>query len=361
MIDEAGLTDNNLILHLQRAARRKRAKVVLVGDYQQLAPVGVGNAYSNFIQTGKIETCYMTDIRRQKNLALLEAVKTTVNGDIQESLTLLADKTTEIKSAPQRFKAIAKEYAALKPKEQEKTIVLTAKNKDRLEINKAIRESLLHSGQITVREGREFTVLYGAEGKEERRIFAPRDRVIFTKNNHALGIMNGQTGTIETIKGRFITVNSNGKTVTIDSGQYNHLDYGYCVTSHKAQGITVEKAIVHIDSTQRNLNTRNAFYVNISRARSTVSLYTDHKEKLAEQVGHWSKKLTSEDFLIQQSSPAIKNISTPLGKICAMPIKAIELGAKVALKAISRISEQSSNNTQMKKQLPYTQRRGIHM
>lgn len=360
VIDEAGLTDNTLLVHLQRAARLRRAKVVLVGDYQQLALVGVGNAYSNFVQTGKIETCYLTDIRRQKNQALLEAVKASVSGDVKESLSLLSDKTTEIKSPLQRFRAIAKEYAALEANLQEKAIVLTAKNKDRLAINTEIRATLLRSGQIAAEEGREFKVSYGSKDQEEKRIFAPCERVIFTKNDHALGIMNGQIGTIQAIRGRFIIVNSNGKTVEIDSEQYRQLDYGYCVTSHKAQGITVEKAIVHIDSTQRNLNSRNAFYVNISRARSSVSLYTDNREKLAEQVGQWAKKLTSEDFLIQQSSRATKAVFAPQRSICAMPIKTIATGAKAALKAISRVLKQHTAESTMKERA-HEQQRGIRM
>lgn len=100
MIDEAGLTDNNIMLHVQTAAKLKKAKVILVGDYQQLAPVGAGNSYSNLVKSGKISTCYLSDIRRQKNETLLQAVKESVTGDIHKSLELVADHT--LKSHPQQ-------------------------------------------------------------------------------------------------------------------------------------------------------------------------------------------------------------------------------------------------------------------
>ena len=56
--------------------------------------------------------------------------------------------------------------------------------------------------------------------------------------------MNGTLGTIERTEGRTLTIkldalgpNEKARTVTVDTGQYNHFDHGYAATVHKAQGV----------------------------------------------------------------------------------------------------------------------------
>ncbi|MBP2631449.1 MAG: TrwC relaxase [Firmicutes bacterium] len=344
IVDEAGMTDNNLILHLQRAAKLKKAKVVLVGDYKQLQPVGTGNAYAKFVQNKEIPVYQLSEILRQKDAKdanLLEAVKEAVSGDIDKSLELLKEHTKEIKSPQKRFKAIAEEYAELSPEAQNETLVLTAKNKDRVFINDQIREKLIKSGQIT--KGQEIKVT-SAQSEEVSRNFAPNDKIVFLKNDYKLGVRNGQTGKLLTLDSESMTVNSNGQSYKVNLAEYNSLDHGYCVTTHKAQGMTVDKAIINVDSTQKALNTRNSYYVDVSRARNSVSIYTDDKTKLNQQVGQWMKKITSDDFLIRKSGIKAKLPSMPkmptlpipvLGPLLNIPIKAVEIGFKVGMKAVS--------------------------
>lgn len=296
VIDEAGLTDNNIMLHLQTAAKFKKAKVVLVGDYQQLAPVGAGNSYSNLVQSGKISTCYLSDIRRQKNETLLQAVKESVTGDIHKSLELVADRTFEIPSASKRFKAITKEYTELSPTEQNNTIVLTAKNKDRIAINDSIRVALIKKGDLG--NGIEYKIQTG-KSVEHARGFSVGDKIMFFKNDYKLGVMNGQLGKVINASEGQLVVETNNKAIKVNTEEYNHFDHGYAMTTHKAQGMTVDRAIINIDSTQKKLNSRNNYYVDISRARNEISIYTDSKKLLREQIGEFTKKLVSTDFAIR--------------------------------------------------------------
>lgn len=172
------------------------------------------------------------------------------------------------------------------------------------------------------------------------------------------------------------SVASNGKTYKINTAEYKDFDYGYCVTTHKAQGITVERAIINIDSSQKTLNTRNAYYVDVSRARSSVSIYTDNQNKIGKQVGEWTKKVTSENFLIQSLPksaakieraaklplPSMPMIPVPLiGPLLNLPIKVVELGAKVAMKAVKTTLELSAKMNQHPAQDTKTkQQRGMH-
>ena len=100
---------------------------------------------------------------------------------------------------------------------------------------------------------------------------------------------------------RTLVVESSGKTITVDMKKYNKIDHGYVMTAHKAQGITVNRVLINMDSNQKMLNNRNAFYVDISRARYFARVFVDDKAKIQEQVKNFAKKLTSEDFLIANS------------------------------------------------------------
>ena len=131
----------------------------------------------------------------------------------------------------------------------------------------------------------------------EARSFAKGDKIVFLKNDMKAGVRNGTQGTIEKIKGNIFNVNiGKDKTVSIDITKYNRIDHAYAVTTYKAQGATVKRAIINMSSADKGLNSRNAYYVDISRAKSKVSLYCDSKAKIGVQVKDFAVKLTGKNF-----------------------------------------------------------------
>jgi conjugative relaxase-like TrwC/TraI family protein len=381
VVDEAGLVDNNIMLQIQRAANLKNAKVIFTGDTRQLQPVGVGNAYTNMIRSDKLSTCYLTDIRRQQNKTLLQAVREVVKGDINQSLQLTNDSTFEVKSAKKRFATITKEYTSLSAAEQNDTVILTARNKDRVELNVQVREQLVKNGSLA--KGQEFKVQVGKA--EVIRNFAAGDRIMFLQNDHKLEVKNGQAGKITEIKGDIITVQSGKKTFSFNGKEYNKFDHGYAMTTYKAQGITADRVLINFDSSQQALNTRNSYYVDISRARHKVSIYTDNQAKMCKQVTDFVKKVSSEDFLIvnnyvpttpkpipktiQKPSISVKKVKAteltiplpgPL-KILRMPVKVAQKTVKAAAtvvktainttKAINTLANTSSQDEQQKSKM----------
>lgn len=205
-----------------------------------------------------------------KNEALLQYVKESVTGDMHKSLELVVDHTFEIASTAKRFKAITKEYTELTPSEQASTIVLTAKNKERITLNNSIREVLIKNGSLG--KGLEYKI-QTRKSNEVVREFSAGDKIMFFKNDYKLGVMNGQAGRVVQINEGQLVVESNKNTIKINVAEYNHLDHGYTRTTHKAQGVTVDRALIHMDSAQKQLNSRNNYYVDISRARNKISIY----------------------------------------------------------------------------------------
>lgn len=307
VVDEASMVDNNTMRYLMEAARLKNAKVILVGDRQQLLPVGVGNAFSVLTETEKISMVKLDEIRRQKDSPeLLKAVQEAVLGSPTKSFEILENETEVYKKTKERMTAIVKEYTALTPEEQKKTVILTAGNKDRRMINELIRTKLVKQGQLMT--GVEFET-QDASGKIYKREFSIDDKVIFLQNNKKLGVRNGQIGHIKAVENNTVIVESSGKEIHVDMTKYNKIDHGYTMTAHKAQGITTDRVLINLDSSQKNLNNRNAFYVDISRARFKARLFIDDIDKIQKQIKEFAKKITSEDFLIS-SSPVkkIRNI-----------------------------------------------------
>ena len=119
------------------------------------------------------------------------------------------------------------------------------------------------------------------KGKE----FAPGDRMTFTKNDKDLDVKNGQAGTVEKFDGKNMTVKmDNGEKREINTQDYKHLDHAYAVTSFKSQGQTVDRVMNHHNSEAGRHGDRET-YVNLTRAREDVTVYTQNIEKASLQGG----------------------------------------------------------------------------
>lgn len=85
------------------------------------------------------------------------------------------------------------------------------------------------------------------ELRTAERAFAAGDRVVTTRNDRAVGVVNGQAGVIAGIRSRQIEVRfDDGRWVQIPEryASEGHLDHGYATTAHRAQGATVDRAFV---------------------------------------------------------------------------------------------------------------------
>ncbi|HEU4714805.1 MAG TPA: MobF family relaxase [Pyrinomonadaceae bacterium] len=158
------------------------------------------------------------------------------------------------------------------------------------------------TNKITVRffNGRELTynptrlsgvsVYYEAE-----RTFAEGDRLQIRAPFREKRIANGELGTITKIEpDRIRLAMDSGREISVDLRKFRHLDYGYAVTSHSAQGLTFDRVLINADTQEfvRLLNDRMA-YVAISRARYDALIYTDSTQKLSDALNREIEKETA--------------------------------------------------------------------
>jgi ATP-dependent exoDNAse (exonuclease V) alpha subunit len=124
--------------------------------------------------------------------------------------------------------------------------------------------------------------LAGALGKQAVNVegsdFHSGDRVLFTRNSKRYGVQNGSLGTVIQVDVRHecLTVKlDGGRLALISVKDYPHLQLGYALTVHKAQGITTQDAYVLLGGPSQD---RELSYVQASRARGDTRFFVNKLE-----------------------------------------------------------------------------------
>jgi ATP-dependent exoDNAse (exonuclease V) alpha subunit len=108
-----------------------------------------------------------------------------------------------------------------------------------------------------------------------------------TAPHKAAGVANRELGTVERIdsSGNMKLRMDSDRTAVIPAGGPAHVDHGYAVTSHSAQGATADKVIVHAESGQSAALVNERFaYVAGSRMREDLEIYTDNSLRLTSSL-----------------------------------------------------------------------------
>ncbi|WP_226635244.1 Ti-type conjugative transfer relaxase TraA [Novosphingobium profundi] len=263
VIDEAGMIGTRQMERVMREAEKRGAKVVLVGDPEQLQAIEAGASFRSIAERhGAVE---ITTIRRQSEEWQREATRQLATGRTGEALAAYEDaghvhaaKTREAARANLIDRWDTDRHAH----PDASRIILTHTNDEVRELNEAARNRL-RVGQMLGQD-------VGVTVERGERAFASGDRVMFLKNERSLGVKNGTLGTVEQVSAIGMRVRTDdGRSVAFDIKDYAHVDHGYAATIHKSQGMTVDR--VHVLATP-GLD-RHASYVALSRHRTQVDLH----------------------------------------------------------------------------------------
>lgn len=123
---------------------------------------------------------------------------------------------------------------------------------------------------------------FSAFSKVEKE-FAVGDKISFERKDNEVGVQNGDTGIIKSIdKNGVWQVDKGGTEITVDPKEYPFVSHGYVMTVHKSQGQSIDRVHVYADSSKGGLST-NAGYVQMSRAKYELTVYTDDRANLEKQ------------------------------------------------------------------------------
>ena len=279
VLDEAGMVDANDMATLVDIAKSSGAKLVLVGDPDQLQPIGVGAPLRAL--ASRIGYASMENIRRQRDAgdraASMALSKNNVEAAIDHyagrSAIHLIEDTADNREAS--YAALINDWFASKDKENPHSqLILAHRNKDVQALNALAREKLIEIGEL-VKSGSAVSAI-----RQDREIsleLASGDRLLFLRNNSSLNVKNGELATVVSVKGNAIIVRRDGdkSTLTFSTQDYKDFDYGYAATVHKTQGVTLDRAFVYAGGAGWN---RHLAYVALTRHRDSVAVYASKQD-----------------------------------------------------------------------------------
>ena len=282
VVDEVSMVDVALAWRLFQAVNLTKTAVVLVGDHNQLPPVDPGNLLRDLVKSRVVPTTILTRIIRQagvlkENSTAILSGEVRPTADVQEGarrpwyvIDRFSDREDVRRMLLLLFEEVLAErlgYDLLRDVQ-----VLTPTHKGPLgtaELNVALQ-------RLLQKKLRGFDVPDVASG--HRPAFYAGDKVIQTRNDYELGVMNGAVGYVveATAKGA-LTVEFDGDVVEIEPGSdaASRLQLAYACSVHKVQGSEFPCAIVVAHKSHSFMHHRNLLYTAVTRARESVILLGD--------------------------------------------------------------------------------------
>jgi hypothetical protein len=275
VVDEAGMLGSRKLARLQEHAQRAGAKLVLVGDDRQLASIEAGGGFRGLRL--RLGASVLVENRRQQEAWERQAVEHIRNGDLEEALAAYrAHGRMVAAETPDQLKAtlVADWWASFR--QGERVAILAYRRSEVDQFNLACRRLLQEDGRLGPQE------LQVGD-----RVFAVGDVVVCGKNAlRTLGVANGSRGQILAVD-----LDQRSLTIRLDNGQHasltreylerrprwwlrsnpdrRTLDLGYATTGHRAQGVTLDRALVRV----AGMEDRGWFYVGATRAARATRFY----------------------------------------------------------------------------------------
>ena len=280
IVDEMSMVDV-LLLHSLLSAIPDRARIIFVGDPDQLPPVGPGFPFGNMLRSGSIPAVRLTEIFRQAQESLIVMNAHSVNKgempllrDVKHDFFFLETRSEEAVSEtivglcttrlPQKMGI---------PSDQIQVLTPTKKGfAGTVNLNRLLQASLNPTNPT--KKERQFGEFTFREG----------DRVMQVRNNYDIlwkktdgsmvgsGIFNGDVGIVKTIDPAMeqLTVCFEDREADYDFSQLNELEPAYAMTVHKSQGSEYRAVILAAWNGSQYLLNRSVLYTAITRARELL-------------------------------------------------------------------------------------------
>lgn len=273
VIDEAGMIDFTSLSSIIEAVNKAKAKIILIGDPDQLKPINKGEIFRAITSyTGYIELC---EIRRQKDPGDRAASLMLSRGEINNALTHyhnkgaihFADDVSE--SATQLVHHWQRHI--IKADDIKENVMFAFTRAAVASLNEHARNHLLNKGILNQQQFL-FNQAVPDSIRQNQIALAEGERILFRKNDSSLGVRNGDMAFIQSINNSQFTAKLDSGKLVIIPNSYKYLDYGYATTVHKGQGMTVDNASILIDSKYWD---RFLSFVAMTRHRINLSIYAD--------------------------------------------------------------------------------------
>ena len=302
IVDEAGMVGSRQIAAVSDLVEAACGKLILIGDHHQLAEIDAGGLF--LALTVRLPAVELTENVRQKQewerTALTELRDGSVNRAVamyhrRRKINIATNIDDTIDQAVQNWYRDVE--ATGDPSE---VLLIGHRNTTVDQLNKRARSLIAEAG-----------ILHGPTLSVNDRVFQAGDRVVCLKNRSRLGVLNGDFATVTAIdverRTIIIHLDRSDRSVAVphwylDDG---HLDWGYALTGHKAQGATVRRA----HTVAGEGVDREWIYVSMSRGQEANTIYLTDPELDHDECTH----------LTHQHPERVLALITTLGRTAAEP------------------------------------------
>ena len=285
IVDEASMVDNVLMYSLCKAVK-PGARIILIGDADQLPSVGAGRVLNDLIDSGRFATVRLTEIFRQAGESLIITNAHAINEGIYPDLTV---KNNDFFFLPRRYDreiadTVVELCATRLPRAYGKA------TEGGIQIITPSRKGEAGTENLNRRLQNELNP--PAKGKRELKFretsFRVGDRVMQTKNNYDIawesgsginhsegtGVFNGDIGTVIFIDPaeEAMVISFDDREATYSGDMLDELEHAWAVTVHKSQGSEYPFVIIPMYNAPPPLLIRNLLYTAVTRAQRMVIL-----------------------------------------------------------------------------------------
>ena len=266
VVDECSMVDMRLAYALFERLK-PGAKLLLVGDPDQLPAVGAGNVLREMIRSGRVPTAVLDTVFRQASNSRIALNAYAVNHNDTQLLYGEDFMMLDAKDSEEAAQLVMKYYMSEVQKQgiESVQIISPFKRKGVVgadSLNAAIR-GMINPAQAGI-----------AEMKCGSKVFRVGDRVIQTKNSEQ--VSNGEMGVISSIHddddGNACAdiMLLDGREICYSEEMMEDVDLSYCISIHKSQGAEFPTTIIPLMKEHYVMLRRNLLYTAISRAKSKV-------------------------------------------------------------------------------------------
>ena len=281
VVDEVSMVDNGLMCALLKAVK-PGARVILIGDADQLPSVGAGRVFNDLLESGQFCTVRLDEVFRQAKESLIVTNAHAVNRGEMPTVTV---KDNDFFFLPRQYdreiaQTVVELYQSRLPRAYGEAtqngiqvIAPSRKGEAGTEQLNRLLQAALNPATPSKREYRSHDT-----------VFREGDRVMQIKNNYDLeweseeeigsGVFNGDIGVIQRIAvgDNEVEVSFDGRRVVYDLTMLDELEHAWAVTVHKSQGSEYPFVIIPLYASSPLLLNRNLFYTAITRAKRMVIL-----------------------------------------------------------------------------------------
>lgn len=285
ILDECSMVDITLFDALLRALPPD-ARLVMVGDADQLQSVGPGNVFSAVIRSGAAPTVKLTEIFRQSGGSHIVRNAHMINRGEHPDLSENAGDFFRLRrlQSASAVETVTELCAVRLPNKMN----IPA---GEIQILSPTRKGEL--GTVNLNKRLQQTLNPPDKSKPEKAfgnaVFRVGDRVMQIKNNYDIlwrsedgktagsGIYNGDIGQIAGIDtaNENLTVNFDGRIVQYGFDSLMELEHAWAMTVHKSQGSEYKAVILALSSSSQMLLTRSVLYTAVTRAKTLLIIVGD--------------------------------------------------------------------------------------